>query len=135
MPLLLKLQDNRTGLFHSKTGGMFQCTVCTVSWGWQLAKNCLSIYYSPMGLRNASPAGHQSQVIMGCPLGSRCKHPGHQICVKGPLQKILVLWGVAEGECPDSARPLSSPANLLNKGFIHISHNFTHLKYTIHWFL
>lgn len=56
--------------FHKKTGVVFQSAAFAVPCGggeWPV-ENCLSDCYSPLEPSNASPLGHQSQVVKGCPL-------------------------------------------------------------------
>lgn len=64
---------------------------------------CLGVGWSicqrPVGLRDASPPGHDSQAV-----SPRCQteNLGHQACAKTPLQEMLMLSS-AEGEYKDSA--------------------------------
>lgn len=102
LPLRPKLQDKQIGLFQRKNRGVFQSEVCTVPWGWYPAKNSLSDCYSPVGPRNTSSPGLQSQEIKGNPLGS-----SHKIGVPDMCKSSL--WeSTAEGEQDDSTHQLRS---------------------------
>lgn len=62
-------RTNKEASFTETLGGVPQSAVYTVPWGSQPAKNSLSNCHSPVGPRNASPPGNQSQVIKVHPLG------------------------------------------------------------------
>lgn len=57
------------------------------------------IVMSPVGPRITSSPGLQSRVIKVGSAGWQLKKLGHQTHVRAPLQAILVLWSVTEGEC------------------------------------
>lgn len=85
LPFTAKLPDQQTGLFHRKTGGVFQSPLCTMLGG------CLSYCCCCTGPRNTDSPGLQSQAIKHCPLGSSGKKLGHQMCKKATCRDILVL--------------------------------------------
>lgn len=75
---------------------MFQSVTSAVSWSWYPAKNCLFIFFSPVGPRNTSPPGYQHQAFKGCLL---CEVV---LVGKGPRWRCTVistahLLGVVDG--------------------------------------
>jgi len=85
----------KQAFFYMKTGDLFRSVVCTMFWGWYLAKDCLSDCFRPMGPRSTAPSSHQSQALKGCPLcrlcmSTSCGGVGHSCSTQGQGTPIRV---------------------------------------------
>ena len=60
-------------------------------------KKCSFVCYSPVGLVNASPIGHQSQTIWVSVPRAAAAEAGAQMSVPAPSWEILVIWSRLEG--------------------------------------
>ena len=111
LSLRLKLQNKQIGLFHKKTGGVFQSAVGFVSGGDSLPRTVFSIVTVPW---DPGIPGHKSQAFKGHPMGSSCKNWGTRYkywgtrCERASLQEMLALWSAAEGEYKGSTHLLRS---------------------------
>lgn len=84
---------------------MFHSAVCSVPWGWQTVKNCLSDF---MELKNANPLGLEGQEIKGHPLCGLV----HPLALIRQLEAvragILASFRKAAGKCLDWVHPWTS---------------------------
>lgn len=139
LPLGPELQDKQIVLYHRRPGGGgggwgegvgLKSVLCPgVCSRPELASTC----YTPMGYRNADPAGHQSWAVKGHPLGGSRNNQGtrhknwYQTCIQTAPWERLPLWkGLWKGlqtalrcvleACPsDIAAEISSSASFTEK--------------------